>query len=146
MTVKRLLILNGPGLTDIAAVDQPLNLQKIEDQCTSLCLQYGVELSFRQSDEESQIASWITEGYVNFDAIIINPAFMDIDLSRYEQAIVAADSSKPMVEVRLNNIYKASAGKAKPLQLPAANLGFIAGLGGQGYLLAINALLHTENW
>lgn len=135
MSNNTILILNGPGLADST-------LESIQTSCLSLCEQSGINLDFRQTDDQDEMSRWITNDSANFDALIINPVKFEI----YQSAIkTIAHFKKPIIEVHMSNIFHPDAEVTKPLQVPEVEIGFICGMGIQSYLLAISAVERRLN-
>ena len=148
MADNTILILNGPGLSDLSVGGTrygDLTLDLIRDECSARCEQLGLALDFRQSDDQDEIFRWIAEDSGKFAGLIINPVgyFKSnaVDFDRYRSAILeVAHLKKPVVEVHMTNIFTAGDKYARPLQAPEAELGFVCGLGLQSYLFAVNAI------
>ena len=144
---NKLLIINGPGLSDLSNYNETgyddLTLDAVQQKCSETCEGLGLEMDFRQNDNESELLSVLIEDIDNFDALIINPAghsqASSIDLDMYSAVInKITNQGKPVVEVRIENIFKQ--GNSKPLQGPESGVGFVGGLGMHSYLLAIKAI------
>ena len=144
---NRLLIINGPGLSDLSNYNETgyddLTLDAVQQKCSETCEGLGLEMDFRQNDNESELLSVLIEDIDNFDALIINPAghsqSSSIDLDMYSTVInKITNQGKPVVEVRIENIFKQ--GNNKPLQGPESEVGFVGGLGMHSYVLAIKAI------
>ena len=144
---NRLLIINGPGLSDLSNYIETgyddLTLDAVQQKCSETCEGLGLEMDFRQNDNESELLSVLIEDIDNFDVLIINPAghsqASSIDLDMYSAVInKITNQGKPVVEVRIENIFKQ--GNNKPLQGPESGVGFVGGLGMHSYLLAIKAI------
>ena len=141
-----LLILNGPGLTDLSDVlsdtDASLTLEQIQDACHALCESLGVTLDFRQTDEVSELDHWIREDAKRFDALIINPhagAASSVPQISASAVGALADVQKPLIELHIENIFRA--GNSEPLHEPGADIGLVCGLGVHDYQLAIRAIV-----
>jgi 3-dehydroquinate dehydratase-2 len=149
MTAKKtILVLNGPGLADLGDYDTRLfgrlSLDDIREDCAALCKSIDIELDFRQSDEEDEMFRWIARDSVDVDGVIINPAghslATTVTFELYHSAIqLIAHLDKPIIEVHIANIFHRNAETSRRLHESAANMGFICGLGKQGYLLAIKS-------
>jgi len=144
---NRLLIINGPGLSDLSNYNETgyddLTLDAVQQKCSETCEGLGLEMDFRQNDNESELLSALIEDIDNFDALIINPAghsqASSIGLDIYSTVInKITNQGKPVVEVRIENIFKQ--GNNKPLQGPESGVGFVCGLGMHSYVLAIKAI------
>jgi len=146
---KTVLILNGPGLADPSDADElgtsgKNSLQGIHNDCASLCERLDLSLDFRQTEDPNELLSWIKQDSEQFDALIINPVGRMRSSSAaaelYRKANRAiADTSKPVVEVRMANVYRQPAGGAEPLHEPGRDMGFVCGFGRQAYRLALEA-------
>jgi len=144
---NRLLIINGPGLSDLSNYNETgyddLTLDAVQQKCSETCEGLGLEMDFRQNDNESELLSVLIEDIDNFDALIINPAghsqASSIGLDMYSTVInKITNQGKPVVEVRIENIFKQ--GNNKPLPGPESGVGFVGGLGMHSYVLAIKAI------
>ena len=146
---NRLLIINGPGLSDLSNYNETgyddLTLDAVQQKCSETCEGLGLEMDFRQNDNESELLSVLIEDIDNFDALIINPAghsqASSIGLDMYSTVInKITNQGKPVVEVRIENIFKQGNKNNKPFQVPESGLGFVGGLGMYSYVLAIKAI------
>lgn len=144
----KILVINGPGLGDLADYDGNsyggLTLRDIREGCERLCNELQVDLDFRQTDDQEEMFRWIAKDSENFDSLIINPIgysrSASVELGFFRSAIqVVAHLKRPVIEVHINNIYRQSAEITQPLHEPQGDMGFICGLGLDGYLLAIKA-------
>tara|TARA_B100001996_G_scaffold129793_1_gene98645 strand:- start:1871 stop:2332 length:462 start_codon:yes stop_codon:yes gene_type:complete len=147
MSNGKLLIINGPGLSDLSELNEKvhdgLSLADVKQKCIKTCQGFGLEIDFRQNDDESELLSVLINDINNFDAFIINPAghskSSSIDYEAFSIAInKITNQSKPVIEVRIENIFKQ--GTSKPLQGAESGVGFVSGLGKHGYVLAINSI------
>ena len=138
-TDLELLIINGPGLSDIEDRSEGPSISAIGHACADLCEALGIGLDYRQSEDEAEVAHWITSDAAHCQALIVNPSGGPSAASAdYQVALDAlAHLDKPVVEVHLTNIFRAH---RKPLQGLSGSAGFVCGLGGGSYLLAIAAV------
>jgi 3-dehydroquinate dehydratase-2 len=145
----KILILNGPGLADLSDYDgntyQGLTLAGIRDACEKLCESLGIELEFRQTEDQEEMFRWIAKDSEDFDGVIINPVGYSraatVAYPIYRSAIqMIALLKKPVVEVHINNIFSQSAEITQPVHEPEGDMGFVCGLGLHSYLLAIRAI------
>jgi len=150
MSNGKLLIINGPGLSDLSELNETvhdgLSLADVKQKCIKTCAGFGLEVDFRQNDDESELLSVLINDINNFDAFIINPAghskSSSIDYEAFSIAInKITNQSKPVIEVRIENIFKQ--GTSKPLQGAESGVGFVSGLGKYSYVLAINSINKT---
>ena len=147
--MNNVLIINGPGLADLAPYrdlhSSALTLSGIQEECESMCRQLGLELDFRQTDNQEEMFRWIAKDSAAFGGVIINPvgpsraAIQIYEL--YRSAIrMIANLKKPIIEVHLTNIYRQVEEGTQPLHEPVGQMGFICGLGKYSYLLALQAI------
>lgn len=148
---RKILVLNGPGLADLSAYDgnsyQGLTLEEIRNKCMELCHSLGIELDFRQTEDQDEMFCWIAKESEGYDGVIINPVGYSraatVSFSVYRSAIqVIALLKKPVVEVHISNIFSQSVEITQPLHEPQGDMGFICGLGVQSYLLGIRSIAH----
>jgi 3-dehydroquinate dehydratase II len=146
---KSVLILNGPGLADLSNYrkyhDGTLSLAGIRSECDVLGRTLGLDIDFRQSDDQDEVARWIAKDSKAFDGVIINPVgrsrAADPLFQGYRSALqTIAKLNKPIVEVHITNIYRQAEDVSPMIHGPAGEIGFVCGFGRYGYLLALRAL------
>ncbi len=145
---NKLLILNGPGLSDLSIYDEfygKISIGMIEEKCIEVCNELGLDLDFRQTDDEDELFSFLIKDSDDFDAVVINPVgyshALTADFARYRLGIKTLTlQKKPVIEVHIANIFQQGSDITKPLQVPEGEMGFISGFGVYSYLLAIKAL------
>lgn len=134
----RILVLNGPNLNMLGTREPHIygatTLADIESAMVSHALQYKAEIVFHQSNHEGVLIDLIQANQSSIDGIIINPGAF----THYSYALRDALSavSVPIVEVHISNVYKREAFRHHSVIAPIAT-GQIAGLGWQGYVLAL---------
>lgn len=140
--MKSILVLHGPNLNMLGlrepAIYGSTTLAEINESLQRRAAQAGAELICRQSNHEGELVDWIqTDGWAA-RGVIINPgALTHYGLSlRDALAMLRA----PIIEVHLSNVYKREAFRHHSVVAPIAQ-GQLAGLGAQGYLLALEWLL-----
>jgi|TARA_B100000470_G_C19757430_1_gene376671 3-dehydroquinate dehydratase II len=147
MSNKKLLIINGPGLSDLSNYSvlgyDDLSLDILKQKCKVVCESLSLKVDFRQSDDESALLKSVMVDIDNFDAFIINPAgHLQSGSTSHDifNSIISKISSenKPVIEVRIENIFKHEG--IKPMQVSDSGAGFIGGLGIQSYMLAIKSI------
>ena len=147
MSRSKILIINGPGLSDLSVHNEiaydGLSLSSIEQKCIETSERFDLDVDFRQNDNVSELLSALIIDINNFDAFIINPAgsskSSSIDYEAFSKALnKITNQSKPVIEVRIENIFKQD--DTKPLKASDSGVGLISGLGDQGYILAIESI------
>ena len=138
---KRILVLHGPNLNMLGTREKAIygkaSLSTINAAIRKAATAHKLKVDIRQSNLEGELVNWIQQAKEKFDGIVINPAGYTHTSVAIRDAIAAVGI--PTVEVHLTNIYKREAFRHHSYISPAA-VGVIAGLGSQGYLLALRAL------
>lgn len=135
-------VLNGPNL-NLLGKRQPHiygreTLADVEADCRSLAAELRLELRFHQSNHEGQIVDWIHEARdIAGGGIVINPAAYTHTSVAILDALNAFDG--PVIEVHISNVHKREAFRHHSYVSLRAD-GVIAGLGTQGYGLALRRL------
>ena len=137
---KKILLLNGPNL-NLLGTRQPeiygkLTLVQIEKKVLSLAKELGVEVDFRQSNNEGELITWIQQAAGKFAALIINPAAYTHTSLAMRDAISAVGI--PTVEIHLSNIHKREQFRHHSF-IAEVSVGQIAGFGADSYLLGLRA-------
>ena len=138
---KPVLVLNGPNLNMLGKRQPQIygreTLADVEKACRSEAARLGLTIEFAQSNHEGALVDLIQAAREKNSAIVINAgAYTHTSVALFD-ALNAAEL--PVVEVHISNIYKRESFRHRSYISPAA-VGMIAGLGIQGYLLALQAL------
>jgi 3-dehydroquinate dehydratase-2 len=142
----RILIIHGPNLNLLGTREPEVygseTLGQINHQIRNYAMGKELSVVIFQSNHEGEIIDRIqeaaVEGEEKCDAIIINPGAYTHYSIAIRDAIAAV--ALPTIEVHLSNIYAREPIRRKSVIAPVC-VGQITGLGAQGYLLAIDALL-----
>tara|TARA_B100000900_G_C20435367_1_gene656749 strand:- start:184 stop:621 length:438 start_codon:yes stop_codon:yes gene_type:complete len=145
--MRKIIIINGPNLNLLGSREIEIygnkNLNDIIDECQTLSENLNLEVSFFQSNSESEIIDKIQQSF-SFDGLIINAGGLT------HTSIAIHDALKivkiPMIEVHISNIYNREEFRKNSFVSKAVN-GIIAGFGTDVYKIAlqsINYLLENE--
>ncbi len=131
-------VLNGPNL-NLLGKRQPHiygseTLADVEASCRALAGELGIEIRFHQSNREYEIIDWIHEARETAGGIVINPAAFTHTSVAILDALNTVEA--PVIEVHISNVHKREAFRHHSYVSLRAD-GVIAGLGTQGYLLAL---------
>ena len=149
MNNNKLLIMNGPGLSDLSNFNEMgyghLTLDTVRKKCAESCKIFGLKMDFRQTDDEAELSRFLIEDIEDFDALIINPVghshASSVDFTIYSSAIkTITRQNKPVIEVHISNIFQQGVENTKPIHVPKCEVGFVSGLGIHSYDLAIRAV------
>lgn len=139
----KILVINGPNINFLGIrekaiygkQDYPYLLSMLDEKAKK----EGIEIVTFQSNGEGEIIDRIQEAYSDeTDGIIINPGAY----THYSYAIrdALASIEIPKIEVHISNVHKREEFRHVSVTAPVCT-GQIVGLGLQGYLLAIDAML-----
>ena len=136
--MKKVLIINGPNLNLLGTREPEIygktTLKDIETELKNKAEKLNVEIECFQSNHEGEIVDKICGAKGQFDAVIINPAAYTHTSVAIRDAFAAVDI--PAIEVHISNVYSREEFRHNSLIAPVV-VGQIAGLGIQGYLLAL---------
>ncbi|WP_249694740.1 type II 3-dehydroquinate dehydratase [Stappia sp. WLB 29] len=134
-------VLNGPNLNRLGTREPEIygrtTLAEVEAMCREAA--GGHPLEFRQSNREYEIIDWVHEAIDREAAgIVINPAAFTFT------SIAILDALKmfpgPLIELHISNIHRREEIYHRSLVSRTATA-VIAGLGAQGYPVAVGAVL-----
>jgi len=143
--VSAVHVLNGPNLNLLGAREPAVygaaTLDDIRAQLAERCAEKGVELVFKQSNNEGDLVCWIQEAGAAKAPVILNAgALTHTSIALYD-AITGARAS--VIEVHLSNVHARESFRHHSYIAPAAR-GVIAGFGPLSYILALEAIFANE--
>lgn len=137
----KILVIHGPNLNLLGrrepGIYGSLTLDDLNLRIGEAAAGLGMEVEMFQSNHEGAIVDAIQERV--YDLLIINPAAYTHSSIAIRDAVSAA--GKPVIEVHISNIHRREEFRRKSFIAEVAT-GQIAGLGTEGYLLAVKAA-HT---
>ena len=137
----KILVINGTNLNMLGERNKALygdkTLAEIDTLVQKRAGELGVEVLSFQSNSEGALIDFIQAQAPKADAIIINPGA----LTHYGLSLrdALADSTLPVIEVHLSNIYAREEWRHKSVIAPIAR-GQISGLGWRGYIAALEII------
>ena len=141
----KILVINGPNLNMLGSREVEMygskTLSEIETLLKNKANELGVEIETFQSNVEGAIVDYLQEKAPQASAIIINPGA----LTHYGLSLrdALADTSLPIMEVHLSNIYAREEFRQQSVIASIAK-GQISGCGWRGYLAALEMLVATD--
>jgi 3-dehydroquinate dehydratase-2 len=145
MTTK-ILVIHGPNLDLLGrrepGVYGPQTLPQINQRLQEQAEKMGADLRIVQSNSEGEIVSYIGENADWADGIVINPAAYTHTSVAIRDAIAAV--GLPTIEVHISNVFKREEFRHFSYISPVAS-GLICGLGPEGYVLALEAIVRGIN-
>jgi len=140
-TAPHILLLNGPNLNMLGQREPAIygadTLADIEQRCLAHADAIGLALTFRQSNHEGELVTWIQDAKDARDGLIINAGAYTHTSVALLDALLACDV--PVIEVHLSNIFARERFR-RHSHISRLALGVICGFGGMGYVLALEAL------
>lgn len=134
-------VLNGPNLNLLGKRQPEIyghdTLATVEADCRKLAEALGHTIRFEQSNREYEIIDWIHAARDEAAAIVINPAAFTHTSIAILDALNTFDH--PVIEVHISNVHKREEFRRHSYVSLRAD-GVIAGLGTQGYQLAIERI------
>ncbi|MDA0289682.1 MAG: 3-dehydroquinate dehydratase [Actinomycetota bacterium] len=142
--MTRILVLNGPNLGRLGTREPEIygseTLADIEASL-SASLPSGVELDFRQTDDEATLIGWLHEAADAVSPVILNPAaFTHYSYAVRDACQMVTGAGAVLIEVHLSNPHARETFRHTSVITGAAT-GVIAGLGAQSYHLALSHIL-----
>jgi 3-dehydroquinate dehydratase II len=138
---KRVWFLNGPnanlyGLTEKGTYGSE-TFDVLASRCAAEAKRLSIELEFRQSNSEGELIDWVQQAIAQAEGLIINGAGLTYTSIALMDTLLAFHG--PVVEVHMSNIYRREPFRHHSFISKAAT-GIVAGLGADGYELAIAAM------
>ena len=139
--MRTVLVLNGPNLARLGSREPEVygtaTLEDLREACAATAADLGLNIDFRQTDDESELIAWVHEAADGQLPIVLNPAAF----THYSYALrdALAMRTAPLVEVHISN--PAAREEFRNLSVVAGVAdGTIAGFGFGSYQLALRAI------
>jgi 3-dehydroquinate dehydratase II len=140
--MKKIVVISGPNLNLLGTREPHIygtrSLADLERMVREKAAALQVEVVFYQSNHEGEIVDFLQREAPGSAGIVINPAA----LAHYSLALYDCLQALrlPVVEVHISNIHAREEFRSHSLTARAAR-GVIAGLGFDGYLMAMEFLI-----
>ncbi|KTD32675.1 3-dehydroquinate dehydratase [Legionella moravica] len=141
--MKKILVLHGPNLNLLGTREPSIygatSLSQINADLLNEANNSGIQLTCYQSNSEGALIDAIHQASSDkINYIIINPAAFSHTSVALRDALSAV--AIPFIEVHISNIYTRETFRHHSYFSDIA-VGIISGLGAQGYLLALKAII-----
>ena len=139
--MAQVLVLNGPNLGRLGSrepdVYGPSSFGDLAELCRSTARALGLHADVRQTDDESELISWLHEAADSRVPVVLNPAAF----THYSYALrdAIAMRTAPLVEVHITNPASRESFRRNSVVAEVAD-GTIAGFGLMSFQLALQAV------
>ena len=137
----KVFILNGPNLNRLGIREPEVygkgTLADLQADCVEHGRAIGLDVDFRQTNQEGVLIDWIHEAGDAGAGIIINPGAYTHTSIALQDAVLSVTT--PVIEVHISNIFAREAFRHHSYVSPVAQ-GVVCGLGRHGYRLALDAM------
>ena len=139
--MTRVLVLNGPNLARLGSREPEVygtaSFADLVKACEEAAAELGLDAEVRQTDDESELVSWLHDAADTRAAVILNPAAF----THYSYALrdACAQLVAPLVEVHLTNPAAREDFRHTSVVAGVAT-GTVAGFGLDSYRLALRAV------
>ena len=143
----KILVLNGPNLNRLGKRQPEIyghaTLEDVERQLQARAAELDVEVELRQTNHEGEMLEWVHEAAEAGLPVIINPGGWTHTSVALRDALVELTDAHGFIELHISNVHAREPFRQHSYLSPIAK-GVIAGLGTQGYLLALEYFVQTE--
>jgi 3-dehydroquinate dehydratase-2 len=142
--MPRILVVNGPNLNLLGKREPEIygtkTLDELNAKLADMAKELGIEISFYQSNSESEIINYLQKEGFQADGLIINPGAF----THYSYALRDAITSVGIyaIEIHMSNIYAREEFRHKSVIAPAC-IGHLVGFGFYGYAMALSYFADT---
>lgn len=141
----KILVINGPNINFLGIREKGIygtkDYNALVDMINDKAKELGVDVEVFQSNGEGPVIDRIQQAYLDkVDGIIINPGAY----THYSYAIrdaLASVEDIPKIEVHISNVHKREEFRHVSVTAPSCT-GQVVGLGLNGYLLAMGAIVN----
>ena len=143
---KRIALIHGPNLNLLGQRDPDMygsnTLADLEEAVRTQAQQQGFELRTFQSNVEGELINALHDVQQDCIGVVFNPGGYSHTSVALRDAVEAI--SIPVMEVHLSNIHAREDFRKRSLTAEAAKA-CISGMGVQGYLAALDALIRSSS-
>lgn len=140
-----ILVLSGPNLGRLGTREPEVyghaTLADLEASLASSAQAVGVEIDFRQTDDEGELIRWLHGAVDTRTPVVLNPAaFTHYSYGLRDAAALVTSAGLPLVEVHLSNPHSREAFRHTSV-ISGVATGVIAGFGADSYRLAVEQVV-----
>jgi 3-dehydroquinate dehydratase-2 len=144
MTAPLVYVLNGPNLSRLGSREPEIygsqTLSNVAELVAREADSLGLEVDFRQTNDEAELIGWIHEALDRGADVVLNPAaFTHYSYAVRDACAMVTGSGSRLIEIHLSNPATREEFRHTSVIAGVAT-GTIAGFGSDSYLLALRAL------
>ena len=144
MTAPLVYVLNGPNLSRLGSREPEIygsqTLSNVAELVAREADSLGLEVDFRQTNDEAELIGWIHEALDRGADVVLNPAaFTHYSYAVRDACAMVTGSGSRLIEIHLSNPAAREEFRHSSVIAGVAT-GTIAGFGSDSYLLALRAL------
>jgi 3-dehydroquinate dehydratase-2 len=144
--MKNVLVLNGPNLNRLGSREPDVygsqTYEDLVDNLTQLATELGISVEIKQTNDESELISWLHDAVDTGTGVIINPAaFTHYSYALRDACAIVTTSSLQLIEVHISNPHTREEFRHNSV-ISGVATGVIAGFGIDSYRLALRQLAH----
>jgi len=144
--MNKVLVLNGPNLNRLGSREPDVygstSYTELVSSLETLAGELGLDVSVRQTNDESEIINWLHEATDSKANVILNPAaFTHYSYALRDACAIVTSSGLKLIEVHISNPHAREEFRHNSVISGVAS-GVIAGFGIDSYRLALSQLAH----
>ena len=144
--MTKVLVLNGPNLNRLGSREPDVygtaSYTDLVSQVSSLAASLNLDVDVRQTNDESELVSWLHEAVDTKSHVILNPAaFTHYSYSLRDACAMVTKEGLSLIEVHISNPHAREEFRHNSV-ISGVATGVIAGFGLNSYLLALRQLSH----
>ena len=144
--MTKVLVLNGPNLNRLGSREPDVygttSYTELVSEVSSLGVSLNLEVDVRQTNDESELVSWLHEAVDDKRHVVLNPAaFTHYSYSLRDACSMVTSAGLTLIEVHISNPHAREEFRHNSVISGVAS-GVIAGFGIDSYLLALRQLSH----
>jgi len=144
--MNKVLVLNGPNLNRLGSREPDVygstSYTELVSSLETLAGELGLDVSVRQTNDESELINWLHEATDSKANVILNPAaFTHYSYALRDACAIVTSSGLKLIEVHISNPHAREEFRHNSVISGVAS-GVIAGFGIDSYRLALSQLAH----
>ena len=144
--MTKVLVLNGPNLNRLGSREPDVygtaSYADLVSAVTALSAELSLDTDVRQTNDESELISWLHEAVDSGAHVVLNPAaFTHYSYSLRDACAMVTKSGLSLIEVHISNPHAREEFRHNSV-ISGVATGVIAGFGINSYLLALRQLTH----